>query len=178
MGERSPPGQTHALVAAKRPTMLQCMNGKTRMTWPGRYEIFERGVSVVLLVGMIGVILIATVNFLVGLIPHFTSLDDKAMPYTVFQSLFDKALAAIIALELAHSVYQTALGNHALSQVRTVVIIGILAVVRKFVLIDIATVTGPVLIGLGVAILSLGAVFVSTYWIAAIGPRRGSGETD
>lgn len=129
-----------------------------------RYATFERGISVVLLVGMIGVILLATTNFLAALWPQMVK-PGAVVEYAAFQDLFDKALAALIALELAHSVYQSALGKHGLIQVRTVVVIGVLAVVRKFVLLDIETVSGEVLLGLSAAVLSLGLIYGLTHWV-------------
>ena len=139
-----------------------------------RYENFERAVSAVLLVGMIGVILLATGSFLRALWPYMTAMGP-VLDFGAFQSLFDRALAALIALELAHSVYQSALGRHGLVQVRTVVIIGVLAVVRKFVLLELETTSGMLLAGLSAAVLALGVVYALTFWIEG---RRQAREDD
>ncbi|MEO1469578.1 MAG: phosphate-starvation-inducible PsiE family protein [Pseudomonadota bacterium] len=129
-----------------------------------RYETFEMVVSAVLLVGMSGVILLATLSFLVALWP-FMTLAGAIFDYATFQTLFDRALAALIAIELAHSVLQSVRGHHGLVQVRTVVIIGVLAIVRKFVLLDVEVASGMLLLGLAAALAALGVVYAVTHWI-------------
>jgi len=79
--------------------------------------------------------------------------------------LFDRLLAAIIALELAHSVQQIVSGRRGYTQVRTVLVIGVLAVVRKLILIDITAASADVLIGLAAAIFALGATFAALNWV-------------
>jgi len=136
-----------------------------------RYEHFERGVSAILLFGMAVVILMATSSFLRAIWPQVAGMSEP-LDYSQFQNLFDKALAAIIALELAHSVYQGVLGQHGLLQVRTVALIGVLAVVRKVVLLDLDTVSGILLMGLGTAVLALGLLFALTHWVETLAPAR------
>lgn len=136
---------------------------ETAKTWL-RYESFERAVSAVLLVGMSGVIVLATLSFLQALWPIMTVVGS-VFDYATFQTLFDRALAALIAIELAHSVLQSVRGHHGLVQVRTVVIIGVLAIVRKFVLIDVEVASGMLLIGLAGALAALGLVYAVTHWI-------------
>ena len=129
-----------------------------------RYENVERLFSIALLAGMVAVTVLATANFIHAVLIAGPGIAEQ-QPYTRFQDLFDKALAAIIALELAHSVHESARGRHGLVQVRTVVLIGILAVVRKFVLIDIERASGLLIIGLAAAVLALGTVYALTHWI-------------
>ncbi|MEM6488521.1 MAG: phosphate-starvation-inducible PsiE family protein [Pseudomonadota bacterium] len=138
--------------------------------WLG-YELFERGVSFVLLVGMSGVIILALLSFLVALYPFMTEVG-AIFDYATFQTLFDRALAALIAIELAHSVLQSVRGHHGLIQVRTVVIIGVLAIVRKFVLIDVEVASGTLMLGLALALAALGAVYAITHWIEDLLVRR------
>jgi len=170
MPERRP-----ALAPMGRPPRAGLANGRGSLTIEGmigrdskrdllNYSTFERGVSAILLVGMVVVIAFATVSFLSALVPFFGEMGTP-QDYTTFQGLFDRALAALIALELAHSVHQSVLGRHGLIQVRTVVIIGVLAVVRKFVLIDLEDTSGLLILGLSAAVLALGVVYALTHWI-------------
>lgn len=123
------------------------------------YFGFERLISHLLLVGMVGVVLLAAWSFFraTGL-----ALFDFGHPldYSAFQTLFDRVLAAIIALELAHSIHQMALGDHRLAQVRTVVVIGMLAVVRKLILLEVDSTSGAFLVGLAATVLALGLVLL------------------
>lgn len=128
------------------------------------YSRFERLIAGVLLIGMIAVILLATWSFLRDTAITVLTLDG-ALDYPTFQLLFDRVLAAVIALELAHSVQQMVEGKHGLAQVKTVVLIGILAVVRKLILLEIDTASGLFLLGLGGATLALGAVYAMIHWI-------------
>jgi uncharacterized membrane protein (DUF373 family) len=128
------------------------------------YTWFERGVAAVLMVGMAGVIILAGTKFLLGVFQSLVAFDDP-FTYANFQGLFDRVLAAIIALELAHSVFQMAQGKHGLAQVRTVVLIGVLAVVRKFIVLEIESTSGAFLAGLGVATIALGSVYALILWI-------------
>lgn len=128
------------------------------------YAIFERGIAAVLTLGMAVVIVLATISFLFEL-AGVTARVDPELDYQAFQILFDRVLAAIIALELAHSVRQMVAGRSGLVQMRTVIVIGVLAIVRKFILLDIATASGALVAGLAAAILALGAVYALMHWI-------------
>lgn len=125
------------------------------------YVRFERLIAVLLTVGMAVVIVFATVYFILGLVEVLFNVGLEAN-YVTFQDLFERVLAAVIALELARSVQEMAAGKHGLTQVRTVVLIGILAVVRKLIVLDIDKTDGVFLLGLAAAILTLGAVYAMT----------------
>ncbi|MDY8110645.1 phosphate-starvation-inducible PsiE family protein [Fulvimarina sp. 2208YS6-2-32] len=121
------------------------------------YQIFERGIAYLLLAGMGIVVLLAAVSFGHSILVIFTGLSDP-LDYTAFQVLFDRVLVVVIALELAHSIQQMAAGDHRLAQVRTVIVIGVLAVVRKLILLEVETTSGLFLVGLAATILALGLV--------------------
>lgn len=153
------------------------------MDWLARvYPTFERLVALVLLAGMVVVIALATWSFVqtTGL----TAAEaGRTLDYTRFQVLFDRVLAAIIALELAHSVHQMVLGHHGFVQVKTVLLIGLLAVVRKLILLEIESTTGMFLIGIAGAVLALGIVFALVHYVerfqtATDLPSPGAGPSD
>ena len=127
------------------------------------YALFERAVSAVILLGMMGVIVMATGSFL-GLAVTVGVNEGLDLPYSEFQHLFDRVLAAVIAVELAHSIRQMVLGKHGMAQLRTVVVIGMLAVVRKIIAVDVETASGLFLIGVAAAIVALGAALVAVVW--------------
>lgn len=134
------------------------------------FDWFERAAAAILMVGMAVVILLTIVHFGAGLMDFMTGYSVD-IDYAAFQQLFDRVLAAVIALELARSVYLIVLGKHGVVQVRVVVLIGVLAVVRKLILLEIEETTGFYLLGLSAAILSLGAVYTLLYW-AEVKVRR------
>jgi uncharacterized membrane protein (DUF373 family) len=121
------------------------------------YARFERAVAFLALAGMVVVILLALYAFLDTLWTVGGRLPG-ALDYAVFQSLFDRVLAAIIALEIAHSIREMVSGSHGRAQLRTVVVIGMLAVVRKLVVLEIGETSGLFLAGLAAVVLALGLV--------------------
>lgn len=135
------------------------------------YIYFERFVASVLLAGMAAVIVLATYSFLRSIANTATS--DPSLAYTSFQLFFDRLLAAIIAVELAHSVHQMVIGNRGMAQVKTVIVIGLLAIVRKLILVDMESTSGIFLLGIAATVLSLGAVFALVHWVEG---RRTNGE--
>ena len=138
------------------------------------YERFERGVGLLLTAGMGIVILFATAYFAFGLV-EVVAEDGLRADYETFQNLFERVLAVVIALELARSVHEIAAGRHGLTQVRTVVLIGVLAVVRKLIIFDIEAANGLFLLGLAAAILALGSVYAMTILAES---RAKTGELD
>ena len=128
------------------------------------YRHFERGVAGILMAGMVVVIGLAVWSFLRT--TGQAAADPAAtLDYAIFQTLFDRLLAAIIALELAHSVQLMVTGRRGLTQLRAVLAIGVLAVVRKLVLIDIDTVAPLLLVGLSATIVALAVALALLSWV-------------
>jgi uncharacterized membrane protein (DUF373 family) len=65
----------------------------------------------------------------------------------------------IIALEFKRSLLVVAERQHSIVQVRTVVLIALLAIVRKLMIIDLSAADAQQVLALAVTILALGAVF-------------------
>lgn len=136
------------------------------------YVQFERLVGLALTGCVSVVILFAMAHLVYGLLGAFEA-GPQSFDYRVFQRLFEMILTVLIALEFNHSLAEVVKGKGSLVQVKTVVLIGILVVVRKFVLIDIETTSSLMLLGLAAAILALGVV----YWLVVDVDRR-RGEVD
>ena len=133
------------------------------------YPLFERVIAAALLVGMIFVVILSAISFGQSLVEIAISKLNEPMSYQNLQLLFGKVLAALIALELAHSVHQTATGKHGLIQVKTIIVIGVLAVVRKLIPLDFER-QPEMLYGLAAAILALGILFALINYVEE---RRG-----
>jgi uncharacterized membrane protein (DUF373 family) len=78
-----------------------------------------------------------------------------------FQTVFGMIMTVLIALEFNHSVLIMIKRHQNIVQVRTVVLIALFAVVRKFIVLDIAEAPPATMLGLATATLALGAV----YWL-------------
>ena len=142
------------------------------------YVGFERVVAAALLFGIAVVVLLAIESFGETVLATVLSVGGPPLDYAIFETLFDRILAALIALELAHSVHQMVEGKHGLSQVRTVIVIGVLALVRKLIVLDVATTSGFFLLGLAAAILSLGGLLALVQWIEARAPTEATDVSD
>ncbi|KAA9006970.1 phosphate-starvation-inducible PsiE family protein [Histidinibacterium aquaticum] len=133
------------------------------------FNLFEKLVAALLLLGMVVVIGLAAWAFLRT--AGETAMNPQAdLAYSTFQRMFDRLLAAVIALELARSVLLLVEGHRGLVQVRIILVIGILAVVRKLILIELETAEAPILFGLAAAVIALGVVFALLNWLE---PARG-----
>jgi uncharacterized membrane protein (DUF373 family) len=128
------------------------------------YGIFSSAVAVVLLLGTMVVILLATGSFLKEIANVVTS-SGAGVSYEELQQLFALLLGAIIALELAHSVHLMVMGSKGYEQVRIVLMIGILAVVRKLIVMEMDQVSGILIFGLAAAVLALGGAFALLLWV-------------
>ncbi|QFU09380.1 Phosphate-starvation-inducible E [Rhodobacteraceae bacterium THAF1] len=128
------------------------------------YHWLERAIAAVILLGMVVVVLLATWSFFATLW-MLTLTEGGSLEYGQFQILFDRVLAAVIALELAHSIRQMVAGDHGLGQLRTVIVIGMLAVVRKLIVLEVDQATGPFLLGIAAAVLALAVGLVGIRWV-------------
>jgi uncharacterized membrane protein (DUF373 family) len=77
----------------------------------------------------------------------------------VFQTVFGMVLTVLIAMEFKHSLLIVLHQQRDIVQIRAVVLIALLAMVRKFIILDIYQTQPSVVFALAAASLSLGIVF-------------------
>jgi uncharacterized membrane protein (DUF373 family) len=142
-----------------------------RMRWRGLsfYQKFEHAV-VLVLVGLIAVVVIAAVWSLAVKILFGLVLSGRVDPTdpAVFQAVFGMIFTVIIALEFKRSLQIVTERRDTVVQVRAVILIAMLAIVRKLIILDIGPANIGELFGLAAAILALGAV----YWLVRDQDRR------
>ena len=85
-----------------------------------------------------------------------------------FQSIFGMIFTVIIALEFKRTLLLVTERTESVVQVRAVILIALLAIVRKLIILDISPGDPPQLLALAVATLSLGGV----YWLVRDQDRR------
>ena len=113
----------------------------------------------VVLTALIGlVIIVAMVNLCsrVDLLVIFGLLDPAE--HTVFQAVFGMIFTVLIALEFNHSILSVLHRQESIIQLRTVILIAMLALARKFIILDASKTEPMTIIGLAAAVLALGAV--------------------
>jgi uncharacterized membrane protein (DUF373 family) len=86
----------------------------------------------------------------------------------VFQAVFGMIFTVIIALEFKRSLLVVAESWKSIVQVRTVVLLAMLAIVRKLIILDLSKTDPLLLFALAVAVLALGGV----HWLVREQDRR------
>jgi uncharacterized membrane protein (DUF373 family) len=141
-----------------------------RLQWRlmNAYERFEQ--LVVLALGLIiaVVIAMALLQLFRRVVPLLLGGAIDPLDHEVFQSLFGAIFTVLIAMEFKHSIVRAALRRDSIVQVRTVLLIALLALSRKFVILDSATTPALTIGALGFAMLVLGVVC----WL--LGERKAS----
>lgn len=136
---------------------------ETRRYWPlmTAYQRFEHVVAFALSVIIAMLIVLALVQLFVRVVPLLVTGAVDPLDHEVFQSLFGMVMTVLIALEFKHSIVRVALRRESIVQVKTVVLIALLALSRKFVILDPASTGAGLVAALAFATLVLGAV----YWL-------------
>ncbi|HFH3253110.1 phosphate-starvation-inducible PsiE family protein [Pseudomonas aeruginosa] len=124
------------------------------------YERFEQVVAITLS-GVIAVVIVISLIQLIRLVFTLLVMDAlNPLDHQVFQLVFGATMTLLIAMEFKHSIVKVALRKESIIQVKTVILIAILALARKLIILepDIAPAKVAVLAGM---VLALGL----TYWL-------------
>jgi uncharacterized membrane protein (DUF373 family) len=124
------------------------------------YDKFEHIVILILTVLIAVFIVFAIWNLALKIFLSIASSTFDPTDYTVFQAVFGMIFTVIIALEFKRSLLVSVERHHSVVQVRTVILIAMLAIVRKLLILDVGHATEE-LFALAAAIIALGAV----YWL-------------
>jgi uncharacterized membrane protein (DUF373 family) len=135
----------------------------TRARWKllTLYEKFEQAVIVILTALIAVIIAFAIWNLALKILLSVVGVGLDPTDFETFQALFGMILTVIIALEFKKSLLVMSERGKSVVQVRAVVLIALLAIVRKVLILDLATTDAAHLFALAAAILSLGGV----YWL-------------
>src|ERR1700716_926067 len=133
------------------------------------YQRFEH-IVVMFLTALIAIIVVAAVwtlslKILFGLVLT-GSLDPS--DYAIFQAIFGMIFTVIIALEFKKSLLVVAERRDTVIQIRSVVMIALLAICRKVIILDLSETDALHILALAAAILALGAV----YWLVRDSDQR------
>jgi uncharacterized membrane protein (DUF373 family) len=135
----------------------------TRLQWSimTLYERFEQVVAIILSLVISVVIALALVQLLIRVGPLLLTGAIDPLEHEVFQTLFGMVMTLLIALEFKHSIIRVALRKSSIVQVKTVVLIALIALSRKFVILDTKATSASTIAALAGATLVLGVV----YWL-------------
>ena len=125
------------------------------------YERFESMVALALTLVVALVILVALFRLgetvLAGLL---LGVLDPLDPQ-IFQQVFGDIMTLLIALEFNHTLHYVVVRQQSIIQTKVVLLIALLALARKFIILDLKQMSGEQLFGLAAITLVLGV----TYWL-------------
>lgn len=134
------------------------------------YQRFEQVVAIILSLVIAAVVALALVQLLLRIVPLLLSGSIDPLEHEVFQTLFGMMMTLLIALEFKHSIIRVALRHESIVQVKTVVLISLIALSRKFVILDTKATGATTIAALAGATLVLGVV----YWLLRDRDERGA----
>ena len=134
-----------------------------RRDWPllTAYQRFEAGVAFVLTLVIGVVILVALYRLVISVIDSLLLRTLNPLEHTVFQEVFGEILTVLIALEFNHTLHFVITRELGVIQAKIVVLIALLALVRKLIVVDLYAVPPASLAAVAALILALGV----TYWL-------------
>ena len=132
------------------------------------YQKFEHAVIVVLTTLIAVLIVLAVWNLVLKIFKSILASGFDPTDYSVFQAVFGMIFTVIIALEFERSLLVMAERDRGVVQVRTVILIALLAIVRKLMIMDMSATDAQQLFALAAAVLALGGV----YWLVRDQDRR------
>jgi uncharacterized membrane protein (DUF373 family) len=128
------------------------------LTW---YQRFETLVALVL-TGVIGLIIVVALYRLAFSVVAGLVLDIlDPLDHEIFQGVFGEIMTLLIALEFNHTLYLVVRREQSIIQAKVVILIALLALARKFIILDLHEITPDYLFGLAAVTLALGVV----YWV-------------
>jgi uncharacterized membrane protein (DUF373 family) len=143
---------------------------ETAEAWPGLgiYQRFEQAVALVLTLLISGVIVVATAHLVLAEVRDYLLNPFAPVDAASFQSIFGMIMTVLIALEFNHAIMSILHRKESIVQLRTVILIALLAMARKFIIIDFIGLEPLAVLGLACAVLALGLV----YWLVRDQDRR------
>jgi uncharacterized membrane protein (DUF373 family) len=135
--------------------------GISRGEWSAMtlYQRFEQLVSWTLTTLIAVIIAFALVRLTVMVFEVFILGAHNPLDHRDFENIFGRIMTLLIALEFNHSILQALERRHRIVQVKTVVLISILSLVRKFIVLDVMTTSAVVMCAMALAVLALGIVY-------------------
>jgi uncharacterized membrane protein (DUF373 family) len=132
------------------------------------YQKFEH-IGITVITSLIAVVIVFAIwNLGLKIILAVLTTSFDPTDYKVFQAVFGMIFTVIIALEFERSILVLAERRDSIVQVRAVVLIALLAVVRKLIILDLKETESLQLFALAAAILALGIV----HWLVREQERR------
>jgi uncharacterized membrane protein (DUF373 family) len=131
--------------------------------WPTLtlYQRFESLIAFILTLIVTLVILVALYRLVADVVGGLVFGALNPLDYRVFQTVFGEIMTVLIALEFNHTLQYVVSREQSIIQTKIVLLISLLALARKFIILDLKETTPNELSGLAAVTLALGV----TYWL-------------
>jgi uncharacterized membrane protein (DUF373 family) len=154
--------------AEPKPTLPPALE-RWRKAWLrfGQYDRFER-IALRIVQILLALMTVYAIVLVIGELARDAALGAGFMDKAVLQDAFGSILTVLILLEFNHSVHVAVSQRSGAIQVRIIVLITVLVIMRKLMLLDYETATIQTLLGFAALLLALGAL----YWLIMSGDAR------
>lgn len=125
------------------------------------YQRFESVAAIAMMLLVTLVIVVAVIRMASDVISGLVLGVLNPLDNKVFQGVFGDIVTLLIALEFNHSLQYAVKGKRSIVQTKLILLIALLAVSRKFIVMDIEATTAGTMLGLAAIALALGIV----YWL-------------
>lgn len=125
------------------------------------YQRFESVVALFLTLLITLVIIVAGFRLFAGIINGLVLGAMNPLDHKVFQNVFGEIMTVLIALEFNHTLQYVATRQQSIIQTNVVLLIALLAVTRKFIILDLKETSAEAMFGLAAITLAIGIV----YWL-------------
>jgi uncharacterized membrane protein (DUF373 family) len=124
------------------------------------YERFEQVIAHILSIVISVVVLVSLWQLIRAVVVLLLSGAFDPLDHAVFQAVFGMVMTLLIAMEFKHSIIRVMLRRDHIVQVKTVILVAMLAIARKFIILDPATDPAHIA-ALAAGLVALGSV----YWL-------------
>lgn len=143
----------------RQPSWVHRASEKIKQSKP--YDLFEHLIAATLVLIISFIVLIALYKLGEDVVSLLVSRAFDPLEHETFQKVFGGIMTLLIAMEFKHSILIVAKRQQNIIQVKTVILVSILALARKFIILDIHTIEANKIAALALALVALGAV----YWL-------------
>ena len=133
--------------------------GKEQWSVLTYYQRFETTVALVLTVVIALIVAVALYRLCVGVVTALVFQAADPLEHSVFQTVFGQIMTLLIALEFNHTLRYAVTRHQSVIQTKVVVLIALLALARKFIVLDVHEVPTDYLFGLAAITLALGLTY-------------------
>lgn len=124
-------------------------------------EQFERFAALILVIIVSLIVAVSVYRVSSTVINALLVGEEDPLSYVFFQKTFGQIMTVLIAIEFNHTIIQIARRIENAIQIKIVLLVAMLALSRKFIILDLAKVTPPQMYALAAIMVSLGVV----YWL-------------